>query len=420
MLMPSSSLPAYRRYVISFNTSRTACSCHLLLFPLTAGRWSRPIPVEQYAHAIFLIPSSSLPAYRWYVISSDTCRTAFLCHLHLFPLTAGTWSCPIPVEQHAHTIFFSFAHFQRVRYHVRYLQNSMLMSSSRLPTYRRYVILSDTCRTACSRHLLLCPLTVCTWSSPIPAAQHAHAIFSFVHLQGVRHLSRYLQNSILMSSPPWSTYRWYVILSDTCKTECSCCLLPFPLTDSTWFCPIPDEQHAHAIIFSAHFQRVHYQVRYLQNSMLMSSSRLPAYRWYVILSDTCRTACSHHCLPIGSMSSCLMPAEHNADSTFLFSYPQRVCDLSWYLQNIMLTLTSLSAYRQYVILLDNCWWVCSHFLLRLLIGSAWCHPILAEQYAHPVFFLAGSRWSCPILAWQHVHTIWFGFLQRVCHLVWCP
>ena len=54
---------------------------------------------------------------------------------------------------------FSFARLQIVCDLVRYLQNSMLMPSSPSPAYRRYVISSDTCRTTCSRPLLLHSLT---------------------------------------------------------------------------------------------------------------------------------------------------------------------------------------------------------------------------------------------------------------------
>ena len=75
---------------------------------------------------------------------------------------------------------------------------------------------------------------------------------------------------------------------------------------------IPAERHAHVIFFFAHLQRVHDLIRYLPKSMFMAFSPLPAYRGYVISSDTCRTACSFR-LPLGliteGMRACLIPAE---------------------------------------------------------------------------------------------------------------
>ena len=182
---------------------------------------------------------------------------------------------------------------------------------------------------------------------------------------------------------------------------------------------MPVECHADVVFSFAYLQLVCDPTWYLQNNILTLAS--PSFREYVILSDDSRKTywC---CLPVvpppEHQWSGPTPAKQHVDTFFSFTHLQFVCDLIWYLWIVMLML-SLSAYRQYVILLDNCWWVCSSCLLCLPIGSAWCHPILAEQYAYPVFFLAGSRWFHPILTWQHVHTIWFGFLQRVCHLVWC-
>ena len=145
------------------------------------------------------------------------------------------------------------------------------------------VILSDTCRTSCSRCLLLRPLTVCTWSRPIPAEQHAHAIFSFACLQFVRDLVRYLQNIMLMPSSPSPAYSPYVISSDSRRIACSRRLL-CPRTESTWSRPMPAEQHADAAFSFPRLQNVRDLIRYLQNSMLMPSSPSPTYRMYVISS----------------------------------------------------------------------------------------------------------------------------------------
>ena len=130
----------------------------------------------------------------------------------------------------------------------------MLIPSS-LPIYSRYVISPDTCRTICSCHLLHCPLTGGTLSRPVPAEQHAHAIF-FAHLQLVCDLARYLQNNMLMSPSPLPTYRWYVISADTCRTGCSCRLL----------------------------------------LMLTPSLPSPTYRLYVISCTICGTGCSRRLL----------------------------------------------------------------------------------------------------------------------------
>ena len=187
-----------------------------------------------------LMLSSPSPPYRECVISSNTCRT--ICSCHLLPLAGSRWSLPILAQQHAHAVLFTRQ--QRVYNLVRCLRKSMLMRSSLLPTYSLYVIPPDNCRRGCSCWLLLLPIGS-MWSCPIAAEQHADAAFLLSHLQKVSDLVRHLQNSMLMPSSSL-TYSLYVILSDICGSLCWWCLL-HPLTACRWSCPKSAEQHAHTL-----------------------------------------------------------------------------------------------------------------------------------------------------------------------------
>ena len=236
VLIPSSRLPTYGGYEISSDTCRTACSCDLFFAHL-----QRVHDLIRYLPKSMFMAFSPLPAYRGYVISSDTCRTACSFRLLLGLITEGMRACLIPAEQYGHT----FSCWQLVRDLVRYQQKGMFIPYSPLPAYSWYMISSETCRTAYSCHFLLGPAYTryiissatcrfaCSfhvagmWCRPIPAEQHAHAA-SFARLQRV------------------------------CDD---------------WSRPTPIEQHAHAIIPFARLRVVHDLVRYLQNNMLISDGR---------------------------------------------------------------------------------------------------------------------------------------------------
>jgi len=252
------SLTDCSEYVISSDSCRTACWCHLLLRPPTEYASSRPILAEQSADAIFHMP------------------------------TECTWYRLIPAAQHANVVF-SFSCLHIVCDLVRYLQNSMLTPSA----CREYV------------------------SCLILSEQYAHAVFSFACLQIVRDIVRYLlQNSILTPSSPSPAYRWSAVSSDACRTACWCCLLP--CTACTWSYSVPAEQYTHALFFAcmpgstwsdlilaeqyAHatfFFACLQSVRDLVRHFADQHAPSPAYRWCVISSDTCRTAYSHPTRELG-------------------------------------------------------------------------------------------------------------------------
>lgn len=141
----------------------------------------------------------------------------------------------------------------------------------------------------------------------------------FLYLQLVCDLIPYLQHDVLMPSPPSNTCSECVIPSDICGTARWSCL-----TGSTWSHPIRAEQHVQAIfafawsrpipaarhadilVSFAYLKLVRDLVRYLQNGVLTPSSPSPAYTWYVISSDTCRTACRHPLLLLAYRESVIL------------------------------------------------------------------------------------------------------------------